>query len=469
MFHNSQAVLALSLEQNPTVFQKTLGLNDFYFGADGLRLPAGQHPDGRQVLGRRCTAARSRCRRSSRPTGRWTRSPATPSTSGSRPRTCRGPTTASRCDATGSIALALHSDQRGPARSGCSTSCSPMLAHLGMHHATSCPRHAYLKNDIPVAGVAHQAGTCRFGDDPATVGARRQLPRARGRQPLRRRHELLPQHRRGEPGADGDGQRACASATTCSSAWARRRPGRSPLVSPEAESAGPHVVVVGGGFAGVGCARRLADRKDVRVTLLDRNNYHQFQPLLYQVATSQLAPSRRRVPAPQAAPQGRQRRHQDRRGHRDRPRRRDRTVTTADGESYRATRWSSPAGARSRTSSARRAEEHAFPLYALKTPPRRAAAHVLAVFEDADRDPSARPGGAELRDRRRPDRRRDAGRSPTCSSHLRRPSRSTRRGSTSTRRVTLSPQGPRLRSREVKRRKASDAARPRSQVPTDMP
>src|SRR4029078_814303 len=32
MFHNSQAVLALSHEENPTVFQKTLGLNDFYFG-----------------------------------------------------------------------------------------------------------------------------------------------------------------------------------------------------------------------------------------------------------------------------------------------------------------------------------------------------------------------------------------------------------------------------------------------------
>src|SRR6478735_661231 len=50
-----------------------------------------------------------------------------------------------------------------------------------------------------------------------------------------------------------------------------------------------HVVIVGGGFAGVGCARRLADHDDVRVTLVDRNNYHQFQPLLYQVATCQLA------------------------------------------------------------------------------------------------------------------------------------------------------------------------------------
>jgi NADH dehydrogenase len=52
-----------------------------------------------------------------------------------------------------------------------------------------------------------------------------------------------------------------------------------------------HVVIVGGGFAGLGCAQRLADEDDVRVTVLDRNNYHQFQPLLYQVATSLLAPS----------------------------------------------------------------------------------------------------------------------------------------------------------------------------------
>jgi NADH dehydrogenase len=51
-----------------------------------------------------------------------------------------------------------------------------------------------------------------------------------------------------------------------------------------------HVVVVGGGFAGVACAKRLAGQPGVRVTLLDRNGYHQFQPLLYQVATAELTP-----------------------------------------------------------------------------------------------------------------------------------------------------------------------------------
>jgi NADH dehydrogenase len=51
-----------------------------------------------------------------------------------------------------------------------------------------------------------------------------------------------------------------------------------------------HVVVVGGGFAGVACAKRLAGKPGLRVTILDRNGYHQFQPLLYQVATTELTP-----------------------------------------------------------------------------------------------------------------------------------------------------------------------------------
>jgi len=43
-----------------------------------------------------------------------------------------------------------------------------MLNHLGMHPDHLIPRNMYMKNDIPVAGVAHQAGTCRFGKDPKT-------------------------------------------------------------------------------------------------------------------------------------------------------------------------------------------------------------------------------------------------------------------------------------------------------------
>jgi NADH:ubiquinone reductase (H+-translocating) len=50
---------------------------------------------------------------------------------------------------------------------------------------------------------------------------------------------------------------------------------------------GQNVLVLGGGLAGVACAHRLGD-EGIGVTLVDRNDYHQFQPLLYQVATSQL-------------------------------------------------------------------------------------------------------------------------------------------------------------------------------------
>lgn len=54
-------------------------------------------------------------------------------------------------------------------------------------------------------------------------------------------------------------------------------------------SALPHVVILGGGFGGLDAARAL-DGAPVRVTLLDRHNYHLFQPLLYQVATASLSP-----------------------------------------------------------------------------------------------------------------------------------------------------------------------------------
>jgi len=52
----------------------------------------------------------------------------------------------------------------------------------------------------------------------------------------------------------------------------------------------PHVVILGGGFAGLRCARALRG-VPVRITLIDRSNHHLFQPLLYQVATASLSPS----------------------------------------------------------------------------------------------------------------------------------------------------------------------------------
>ena len=52
----------------------------------------------------------------------------------------------------------------------------------------------------------------------------------------------------------------------------------------------PHVVIVGGGFGGLNAARAFRGAADISVTLVDRHNYHLFQPLLYQVATAALSP-----------------------------------------------------------------------------------------------------------------------------------------------------------------------------------
>ena len=52
----------------------------------------------------------------------------------------------------------------------------------------------------------------------------------------------------------------------------------------------PRVVIVGAGFGGLSAAKALAG-KPFDVTVIDRHNYHLFQPLLYQVATAGLSPA----------------------------------------------------------------------------------------------------------------------------------------------------------------------------------
>jgi NADH:ubiquinone reductase (H+-translocating) len=152
-----------------------------------------------------------------------------------------------------------------------------------------------------------------------------------------------------------------------------------------------HVVVVGGGFAGVGCARRLAGEKSVRVTLLDRNNYHQFQPLLYQVATSQLAGSdvayslRKLFPVDgnvdvdladvaSVDPV-------------------TRTVTAGDGQSWTADAIVLAAGSQANFFRTPGAEGNSFPLYTLDQAIR-LRSRILALFEDADRSPALIERGA---------------------------------------------------------------------------
>jgi NADH dehydrogenase len=61
------------------------------------------------------------------------------------------------------------------------------------------------------------------------------------------------------------------------------------IMNPSNQNSLPHVVIVGAGFGGLRAARALA-HAPVRVTLIDKNNYHLFQPLLYQVATAGISP-----------------------------------------------------------------------------------------------------------------------------------------------------------------------------------
>lgn len=58
----------------------------------------------------------------------------------------------------------------------------------------------------------------------------------------------------------------------------------------ESQSQKPRIIIVGAGFGGLQAAKKLA-RKNVLITVIDRTNYHLFQPLLYQVATAALSPA----------------------------------------------------------------------------------------------------------------------------------------------------------------------------------
>jgi len=150
-------------------------------------------------------------------------------------------------------------------------------------------------------------------------------------------------------------------------------------------------VIVGGGFAGLGCAHKLAKSDDVRVTLIDKNNYHQFQPLLYQVATAELGSG-------DVATSLRQLLH-------DHPNvdvkmsevmvadAKSRTVTTRDGQSYQADLLVLAAGSQANFFHTPGADQHSFPLYSLEEA-QRLRSRVLAVFEAADRDPSVLSKGA---------------------------------------------------------------------------
>jgi NADH dehydrogenase len=145
------------------------------------------------------------------------------------------------------------------------------------------------------------------------------------------------------------------------------------------------VIVIGAGFAGIAAAKELG-RKGVRVLLIDSNNYHQFQPLLYQVATSQIGVSAIARPIRSVF---RRRRNVrvltaevaavDTTNH---------TVTTAEGDMFTARILVLAVGAVPNFFNTPGAEEHAFPLYSV-TDATRLGTSVTRLLDRADREPDA--------------------------------------------------------------------------------
>lgn len=152
-----------------------------------------------------------------------------------------------------------------------------------------------------------------------------------------------------------------------------------------------HVVIVGGGFAGLNCARKLAAHPEVRVTLIDKNNYHQFQPLLYQVAGAFLSPSNIAFNLRQVL-HGHDNAHvklgtvvsADLATH---------TVQTAEGQSYQGDILVLAAGSQANFFGTPGAEQYTYPLYSLRDA-EKLRSRILAMLSLADRDPSLEGKGA---------------------------------------------------------------------------
>src|ERR687886_142533 len=151
------------------------------------------------------------------------------------------------------------------------------------------------------------------------------------------------------------------------------------------------VVIVGGGFAGLSCARKLASHSHVRITLIDKNNYQQFQPLLYQVASGLLAPGDAAF-----ALRSILQRHGNVHVKMAEVVSADlttRTVETADGQRYQGDFLVLAAGSQVNFFGTPGADQHAYPLYSLQDA-EVLRSRILGVLESADRDPSLIAKGA---------------------------------------------------------------------------
>jgi choline dehydrogenase-like flavoprotein len=166
MFHNCKAVVALAKEPNDTVFQKTLSINDFYFGAPGSDWPLG----GIQMIGKSNAEAMkgeepkltklaphfSLAEVATHAVDFWLTTEDLPV-----------PENRVTVDSDGAVHLTYDSTNDQEA-DRLYDELKTILNHVGMAQHHVLDKNFYMHMDVSVAGVAHQAGTCRFGHDPAS-------------------------------------------------------------------------------------------------------------------------------------------------------------------------------------------------------------------------------------------------------------------------------------------------------------
>ena len=166
MFHNCLAVVALSKERNDTVFQKTLGINDFYFATKDYDYPAGNI----QMIGKsNAEAMRGEKPKLTRLSPEWSLTDVARHAVDFWLTTEDLPVSSNRVttDSDGNVHLAYTATNNEEA-GRLYDELKKIMNHTGMaeHHVLG--KNFYMNMSIPVAGCAHQAGTCRFGTDPAT-------------------------------------------------------------------------------------------------------------------------------------------------------------------------------------------------------------------------------------------------------------------------------------------------------------
>ena len=166
MFHDSVAVLALSREENPTVYQKTLGLNDFYFGSDDFEFPMGNI----QMVGKsQAPMFRGEKPGETKLAPEWSLERVAKHAIDFWLSTEDLPRPDNRVTVDKSRKVTLsYTETNAEAKRRLYDKLHSLLGPLDLNPGHLIHRFAYMKNEIPVAGCAHQAGTVRFGSDPQT-------------------------------------------------------------------------------------------------------------------------------------------------------------------------------------------------------------------------------------------------------------------------------------------------------------